>query len=98
MTDINLGSVVEAVQDQVSSDLDDEAVILNMTKGVYYGLNPSGAKIWKLVQQPRLVREIRDVLLEEYEVDAKRCEADLIALLSQMADQGLIEVRDAQPA
>jgi hypothetical protein len=39
------------------------------------------------------VAELRDLLLEEYEVDQKRCETDLLALLGTMRDEGLIVVR-----
>ena len=38
------------------------------------------------------VKEIRDVLVSEYQVEPARCERDLIALLSGLADEGLVEV------
>jgi hypothetical protein len=41
------------------------------------------------------VSELRDVLLDEYEVDQDRCAQDLLALLHKMRDEGLIEVRAA---
>ena len=48
-------SVVVAAKDQVSCDLAGEAAILNIKSGVYYGLDPVGARIWSLVQEPRKV-------------------------------------------
>jgi hypothetical protein len=69
---------VTAIQDQVSTNLDDEAVILNLKDGVYYGLNPMGARIWDLIQESRTVVEIRNMILEEYEVEPERCEQDLL--------------------
>jgi len=95
---ISEGSMVVTAKAQVSADLDDEAVILNLNSGVYYGLDAVGARIWSLIQEPRTVNDIRDTLLEEYEVDAGRCERDLLALLRELADQGLIEVEDAAHA
>jgi len=43
-------------KDQVSCDLAGEAAILNLKNGVYYGLDPVGARIWNLIQEPRKLR------------------------------------------
>jgi len=53
-----------------------------------------GAWIWNLIQEPRTVSEIQDVLLKEYDVEPGRCERDLLVLLQKLADEGLIEVKD----
>jgi hypothetical protein len=85
-------STVVAAKDQVSSDLGGEVAILDLKAGVYYGLDTVGARIWSLIQEPRTVNEIRDILLEEYEVEPERCERDLLVLLQRLADERLIEV------
>ena len=87
-------STVVAAKDQVSSDLGGEVAILDLKAGVYYGLDAVGARIWSLIQEPRTVNEIRDILLEEYEVEPERCERDLLVLLRRLADEGLVEVRN----
>jgi len=91
-------SFVTAVQDQVSTNLDDEAVILNLKDGVYYGLNPMGARIWGLLQESRTVGEIRNIILEEYEVEPERCEQDLLQLLNELAAKGLIKIEAGKTA
>lgn len=90
---LSVSSIVGATRDHVSCSLGDEAAILNMKNTVYYGLDPVGARVWDLVQQAKSVGEIRDALLEEYEVQPEQCERDLLDLLRQMREQGLIEVR-----
>lgn len=82
-----------ASPEQVSCPLGDESAILNLKNTVYYGLNSVGARIWELLQQPKSVAEIRDVLLEEFEVGAERCERDLLDLLRKLLAEGLIEVK-----
>jgi hypothetical protein len=91
---ISLESVVVASPDQVSCDLEGEAAILNLKSGVYYGLDPVGARIWGLTANPIAVSAIRDALLSEYEVDPDRCVQDLLALLNELAAQGLIQVTE----
>jgi hypothetical protein len=85
-------STVVAAKNQVSSDLGGEVAILDLKAGVYYGLDAVGARIWSLIQEPRTVNEIRNILLEEYEVEPERCERDLLVLLQRLANEGLIEV------
>lgn len=80
--------------EQISCDLADEAVILNLKDGVYYGLNAVAARVWELVQEPRTVREIRDVVQREYAVDEETCERDLFQLLLQLQDWKLVELRN----
>lgn len=95
---ISLGSTVVAAEGQVYSEIGEEVAILDLKAGTYYGLDAVGARVWELVQGPKSVGEIRDVLLEEYEVEPARCERDLLALLQRLAQEGLIKVRDEASA
>jgi len=86
-------TVVAAAQDQVGADLEQEAVILNLTSGVYYGLDPVGARIWAIIKEPRKIGDIHDMLCREYDVDPERCEQDLFALIEKLNAEKLIEIR-----
>jgi hypothetical protein len=90
---IQASSIVVVAKEQVSCPLGEESAILNLKNSVYYGLDSVGARVWTLLQRPRSVGELRDTLLSEYEVEAGRCEQDLLALLESMRREGLIEVR-----
>src|SRR5579863_5052045 len=92
---ISKDSVVVAVKSQVSCQVDKETVVLHFDEGLYFGLNEVGTLIWKQVQQPRKVQEIRDAILREYEVSDEECERDLFTLLGELSEKGLVEVRDA---
>ncbi|MEJ7810644.1 MAG: PqqD family peptide modification chaperone [Gemmatimonadaceae bacterium] len=89
---ISADSTVVATKEQVTADLAGEAVILNLKNSVYYGLDPVGVRIWSLLQEPKSVREVRDVLLEEYDVGAEECERSVVSLLEDLAKHGLVEV------
>ena len=91
-------SVVVAARDQVSCDLAGEAAILNIKNGVYYGLDPVGARIWKLMQEPCAVAEIQNTITREYDVEPERCGRDLLGLLEKLLAEGLIEVKDGSGA
>jgi hypothetical protein len=92
---LSVRSIVIAAPEQVSCPLGEESAILNLKNTVYYGLNPVGTRVWSLLQQARSVGELRDALLDEYDVEAERCESDLLGLLEKMRSEGLIQVRSA---
>ena len=94
---ISANSTVVAAKDQVSCDLADEAVILDLKAGIYYGLNSVGARIWNLIQEPKTVDQIRDALVAEYEIDAPSCERDLLALLGDLAARELVTIDHGTP-
>ena len=84
-------SVVRVTASQVSSRLGDEVAILELDRGVYYGLNDTGSFLWNLMQKPVRVNEMRAALVEEFDVDADTAEKDLLRVLADLRDAGLIE-------
>jgi len=93
---ISMQSIVVASANQVSSELGDEVVIMDLATGVYHGLGAVGARAWSLVQQPARLEAVRDQILAEYDVDRPRCEADLLSLVGELEGKGLVKCR--QPA
>ena len=91
-------TTVVASANQVSSDLGDEVVILDLVSGVYHGLGSVGARAWWLVQQPARLETVRDQIVAEFDVEPARCEADLLALFGELKDKGLIECPSAASA
>lgn len=92
---MTLDTIVCANPDAMSSSVGSETVILHFTAGMYFGLDEVGTRVWELVQNGRSVREIRDRLLEEYDVDEERCDHAVRSLLTSLAEQGLITVDGA---
>lgn len=85
--------VVCAVSRQVSSPVGDEVAILGLDQGIYYGLNPTGARIWDLVRRPVRVSEIHRTIVEEYDIDEETARQNLLEVLAQLQAAALIEVR-----
>jgi hypothetical protein len=86
---------VAAAPNLVGCALDDEAVLLNVETGTYYGLNSVGRRVWQLVQRPRTIAAVRDTLVAEFDVPPERCERDLVSLLAELQQHGLVQVTDA---
>jgi hypothetical protein len=94
---VSAETTVAAAAGQFSCNLADEAVVLSLDAGLYYGFNPVAARVWSLIQRARTVREIRDVLVSEYDVEPERCEQDLVALLNDLIGKRLVTARDGTP-
>jgi hypothetical protein len=91
-------TVVVAGRDQFSCPLGDSIVLLDLKAGLYFSLDNVGARVWQLLQQPRTVAEVRQTIVDEFDVSPDRCERDLAVLLQDLAERNLIEIRDAAPA
>jgi hypothetical protein len=90
---VSIDSVISPARDVIHSNLADEIVLLDLKSGVYHGLEAVGARIWELLASPVSVRQVRDTLLEEYDVDSHQCEQDLLQLIEELRNHGLVEVR-----
>ncbi|HEX6924136.1 MAG TPA: PqqD family protein [Longimicrobiaceae bacterium] len=85
---------IQTVPRQVSAEVHGETVILQVETGRYYGLDEVGSRVWNMLDQPRTPREIADRLVEEFDVDRERCEADLDDLLRGFLERKLIQFVD----
>ena len=55
-------------------------------------LNEVAAHIWELLDGQRRVEDIRDMLVEEFDVSAEEVEADLVELLQSLEQFGAVRV------
>lgn len=75
----------------ICADLNDEAVLLNVETGIYFGLDALGAEIWRDIDDGFSESEIASRLLAEYDVSAEQLQHDLLDFLAQLEAHGLIE-------
>jgi len=90
--EIDINTVVIQNKNLDSTDLDGEKVMMNIDRGKYYGLNEVGSRIWELLEEPKQVSGLISTLLEEYDVDRSTCESSVLAFLSKLYDEELIEI------
>ena len=96
---VSLHSTVSLRNELLFADLDGgEAAVLSLKNGVYYGLDPVAARVWHLLEERKRVSEVRDLLLKEFCVESDRLTRDLLELIKQWAELGLVEVPDEAAA
>ena len=67
----------------------EEAVMMSVEAGRYYGLNAVASRIWELLEPPKTVAQLCKILCEEFEVDAQTCEAELLEFAQDLVDNGI---------
>ncbi len=90
MNSISLESVVRRSSEVMASQVDNELVMMDIERGMYYALNPVGADIWERLTEPQTVADLCAQLMQQYDVDQATCEADVLAVLNDMAENGLL--------
>ena len=91
VTESSIVSVAKHVASAAAPD-GSETVIVDPVSGTYFGVSDYGVRVWALIQQPRRVGDVRDMLLEEYEVAPEVLMADMQSLISELAQAGLVNV------
>ena len=83
-----------AIKEHLLSELNEEAVILSLKNGKYYGLNSVGFTVWTNVQEAATLSEIEAAVMNEYDVDEETCRCAVSSFLEQMLGEELVETVD----
>jgi hypothetical protein len=76
--------------DVVAQDLGDGLVLLNLRTGIYWGLNRTGAVIWRGIENRSGIERICRRLQAEFAGSADELAAAVHSLLSELAAERLI--------
>lgn len=82
-------------EDVLFQDVNDEVVLLDLASEHYFGLDEVGARVWMLLKEQKAAGQIVEELLQEYDVERAELEGDVLDLLAQLLEAGLI--RRANP-
>jgi Coenzyme PQQ synthesis protein D (PqqD) len=89
---ITAESVVSWSESPVATEVDREVVLMNVGRGRCYGLGETGSSVWRRLGSPIRVDDLCRELMLEYHADLEVLVKDVIALLEQMQQEGLIKV------
>ena len=74
------------------SNLQEESVILNLDSERYFGLDDVGTRMLSVLTTADSIAAAYETLAAEYDVDRQALHADLIALVENLLQQGLVKV------
>ena len=67
-----------------------ELVLLDFSRGEYFGLDELGAEIWRLAEAGETLGAIADRVVERFDVSHDIAFRDIVDLLTDMREQGLL--------
>ncbi len=76
----------------MSRQVGDETVILDLASGMYFGLDPVGARIWQLLSEGHHLGVVVSTLLTEYDVPEAQLRQDVNTLISELVSRGLVQL------
>lgn len=71
--------------------MEGETVLLDLSTGRYYTLNRLGSVIWEHCTGHSSISDIHAVLCDRFEVTCEQALDDLVALVNQLVQEGLLE-------
>ena len=70
----------------------EETVILDLESGTYFSLDSVGGRVWELIQSGKSLKQICDVLIEQYDASREVLERDVLALAHDLVEKKLVSV------
>ena len=92
MASLSSTSIVCHMPNQVAADVAGETVLMSLARSRCYGLGAIGSDIWSRLMSPVRVSDLVNELSMRYEAPPGVIEHDVLQLLSQLSEEGLIQV------
>jgi len=87
---MNLDMVPKQATRIVAQQAAGQWVLLDVSTGQYYGLDQIGGRIWQLCDGTRSVRQIAEVVCDEYDAAGQSVEDDVAGLVSELVGESLL--------
>ena len=92
-----LDSIVQRVPHVRFEVFDDEMLAIDGESGFCYSLNEVAGRVWQLIETPTALQAVCRQLAPQYAVDPAIFQKDVVELVQQLLDYGLLRVA-APPA
>jgi len=96
-TEMGWDDVIRPAPGVLFREMGGETVLLHLRSGAYFGLDLVGTLIWQGIEQEGRLQPILDLLVEQFEVEEAQAREDLLRMVTQMRDHGLVYVATDGP-
>ena len=72
--------------------MDGEAILINLSNGIYYSMDKVGAIVWELIERRFNQEEMIEFITSRYEVESHQAQLDVERLVKELEDEKLILV------
>ncbi|XPV67690.1 MAG: PqqD family peptide modification chaperone [Halarcobacter sp.] len=79
-------------EELLSSEMDDELVMMNLESNNYFGLNKVGKDIWEFLEEEQTLNNLCEKLTNKYDVSLEQCKEDITPFIDKLKELNIIEV------
>jgi hypothetical protein len=89
---MDTGKRVVIPENIIMRKVGDDAVLLNLNTNQYYSLDGVGTQMVESLTSGASIQQASSSLVDEFDVDPDVLHSDLLDLIEQLVEQGLIEI------
>ncbi|MBU0567040.1 PqqD family peptide modification chaperone [bacterium] len=72
-----------------------EAIIFTPEDSTIHSLNEVGTRIWELLEEERSIEDIVKTVCNEYEIEEKEAEQDIVEFIKELHGKKIVDVKDS---
>ncbi len=83
-------------QEVAAKVMDGEAIMINLSNGMYYSMNNVGGLIWEMIEGRHRLETIVEGVLSRYDGSAEQVRADVERVVAELVQENLVKVSDEE--
>lgn len=87
---MNPKTILTRDSNTLSTEVDGEAVLMNVESGKYFNLDPIGSRIWSLLEKPISLAALQSQLLAQFEGDETTIRSESQSYIDDLITRGLV--------
>jgi len=87
---ITIDTTIHRNNEILTSNIDDEKVMMSIQYGEYFGLGKTGSFIWDHIENPIMVSDLLELIIQKYDIEKEKCLNEIIPFLNDLLEKELI--------
>jgi len=83
-------------QEVAAKVMDGEAIMINLSNGIYYSMNNVGGLIWEMIEGRQSLEKIVKGVVLRYDGSAEQVRADVERVVAELVQENLVKVSDEE--
>ncbi len=89
---ITLAHRVQRSDEVLFQEVGGEAVLLDLSSELYFGLDPVGTRVWTLIGEGQQLQAVYEAICSEFDAPPTTVHSDLMSLIGRLFEVGLVKV------
>jgi Coenzyme PQQ synthesis protein D (PqqD) len=77
-----------------SKVIDGEAIIINLTSGIYYSMDKAGGFIWEMIETGQSLQGTLSAIVARYDVSQEQAQSDIEQLVNDLLQENLVTIAE----